>query len=125
MQEQVIIPLDKPLTGHDGPIKRIVLREPTFDEYLAVGDPYSVASSGEGSAFAVENMDAIRRYIGLCLVEPANPDLLKQGNAKLARALKEKILGFFQVDAVTEASGTSPTSSSSGASTSKPATSKP
>ncbi len=97
MRETREIPLVKPLRGHKGEkITKIVLREPTFDEYLSFGDPYTVAQSTDGTPFAVDNPDVIRRYIHLCLVEPKDPALLSQGGARLGREVKEAVMGFFQ-----------------------------
>ena len=77
---------------------RIVLREPTFDEYLAVGDPYSIAFTALGTPFEVESPEVVRRYIEMCLVEPQDPAILKQAGAFVAREVKNKLLGFFQPD---------------------------
>lgn len=117
MREQAVITLKKPLRGHGGQeIKRIVLREPTFDEYLIHGDPYTVAASSAETRFAVENLEVIKQYISICLVEPKDPQLLSaQGNARLAREVKQKLLDFFQPEAETEeGSETSQTNSPSG-----------
>jgi len=102
MLERITIKLAKPLVGHDGPIKQIVLREPTFDEYLQYGDPYVVAGASDGTPFGVENMDVIRKYISVCLVEPKDDALLSQASARVARQVKEKILSFFPPDGASE-----------------------
>lgn len=111
MRERVTIDLKKPIEGHDGPISKIVLREPTFDEYLVHGDPYSIAYTESGTPFAVENPEVIKRYIGICLVEPKDQALLTQAGALVARDVKNKLLGFFQpgepTDTASETSGTS------------------
>ena len=100
MREQVTIKLSKPLRGPNGQtVTQIVLREPTFDEYLAHGDPFTVAQSTGGTPFIVENEEVIRKYIALCLVEPKDPALLEQGNARMGRAIKQNLLNFFQPDA--------------------------
>lgn len=115
MRETVTIPLSKPLRAPNNEmIKQVILREPTFDEYLAYGDPFTVAQSSGGTPFVVENEEIIRRYIALCLVEPKDPALLEQGNARLGRALKQGLLNFFQPD-VPEAAASekSPTNSPS------------
>lgn len=117
MGETAIITLKKPLKAPDGPVHRIVLREPTFNEYLTIGDPYTVAGSRDGTPFMVENAEAIGQYIRLCLVEPKDPATLEQGNARLAREVKDKLLGFFRPDdPENEVSATSQTNSPSAAS---------
>lgn len=121
------VPLKKPITGHEGPISKVVLREPTYDEYLVHGDPYTVASSKGQNAFIVESADVIAAYMTICVVEPKDPALLKQCVARDGRDIKEALLSFFRPDAeggagsansrtnsLSTASGTSASSSSSG-----------
>ena len=118
--EKVTIDLQngKVLKGPNGEtFTKVIVREPTFDEYLIHGDPYTVAQAQGGTPFAVENEDNIRAYINLCLVEPKDPQILKQGNALLARQVKNAILSFFRPDEPAgEVSATSPTNSPSEAS---------
>lgn len=118
MREKVVIQLKKPLRSPQGDVHQIVLREPTFDEYLSHGDPYEVAYTSDNVRFAVEQTEVIKRYIGVCLVEPKDPATLAQGGAWLAREVKEALLGFFRRDNQEspdegEASGTSQTTSPS------------
>jgi hypothetical protein len=96
VRKQVTVPLRKPLQSPKGPVKQIVLREPTFDEYFLIGDPYSIAYTQSGTGFAVENAENIRRYIDACVVEPEDPAILVQGDALLAKEVKIAMLGFFQ-----------------------------
>jgi hypothetical protein len=113
MRERVTISLKTPLKAPEGPVSQIVLREPTFDEYLSIGDPYSIAYTDAGTPFAVENLENIRRYIAHCVVEPKDPATLQQASAAVAREVKKALLGFFQSDEESEASVTSPTTSPS------------
>jgi hypothetical protein len=102
MSETKTIPLKKPLISPEGPVKQIVLREPTFTEYLVHGDPYTIAASaGTGTPFMVENPEVIATYIRVCLVEPKDPAILEQGKARLAREVKEAVLAFFRPDVET------------------------
>lgn len=91
----VSIAVDPPLRGHDGPIKTVVLREPSYGDFLRLGETYVIAGSADGSPVMIEDIDVIRRYIEACLVEPKDAALLEQGNALLARAVKNAIVGFF------------------------------
>lgn len=112
MREQIVITLAKPLTTHDGVLKRIVIREPSFDEYMDIGDPYTVAGTDGGNGFMVENPEVIKSYLTLCLVEPKDPALLGQAGARVARELKSKLLSFFHpVAEAAAASATSATNS--------------
>ena len=99
MRRTETILLKKPLKGPNNQMfDKIVLREPTFDEYLEFGDPYTIAQAAGGTPFAVENVEVIKNYIKLCLVEPADPQILQQGNANLGREVKERLFSFFQPD---------------------------
>lgn len=99
MGETVTIPLKTPLKGPNNVlIKQIVLREPTFDEILSLDDPYTVGVSPGGVPFVVENADVIRRYVQICVIEPADPALLSQAGMHVARKVRQAVLGFFQPD---------------------------
>jgi hypothetical protein len=125
MRETIVIKLAKPLITQAGPISQIILREPTFDEYMSFGDPYTVAAGTGGTPFAVENPEVIRQYMAICLVEPKDPALLSQAGARVAREVKDKILSFFQpAEVEAEAPATLPTSSPSAATASAPPNSK-
>ncbi|CUT12541.1 hypothetical protein BF49_3621 [Bradyrhizobium sp.] len=99
MGETITIPVTKPLISPEGEVKQVVLREPTFDEFLSYGDPYTVARSIGGVPFAAENPEVIAQYMKLCLVEPKDPQILRQGKARLAKEMKEALLSFFHPDA--------------------------
>lgn len=107
-----IIKLTKPLVGHDGPIHEVVLREPRFEEYRELGDPWLIAQTAEGQPYAVENAEVVRAYESLCLVSP-DASIVPQGGLRLAQRIRREVLGFFQPgDEADEASPTSPTTSS-------------
>lgn len=93
----VIIKVDPPIVGHKGTISQVRVREPSFDEYVEHGDPYIWVPLKSGGAFPSENADVIKAYSGI-LVD-VDPLLLRQGDFKLARAIKEAVLGFFLPDA--------------------------
>lgn len=125
MQETKVVKLKKPLATHAGPIKQIVIREPTFDEYMVFGDPYTVAGGSDGTPFAVENIEVIKQYLGICLVEPKDPALLAQAGASVARKVKNTLLSFFpDAEGEDAASETAPTTSSSAATDANPTASK-
>jgi hypothetical protein len=92
------LPPLKVLAGHGGVrISEIKLREPSFDEYLEHGDPYTIAQApGSGIPFMLEDKAAIAAYVHILVVEPADKLLLKQGGMALAQAIKEKVLDFFR-----------------------------
>lgn len=98
MGEKITIKLKKPLISPEGEVHQIILREPTFDEYLTEGDPYTIAASNGGIPFMVENADVIKRYMTICVVEPKDPAILLQCNARVAKEMKERFLSFFRPD---------------------------
>lgn len=114
MTQTVKIPLFTPLVGHSGPITEVILKEPDFDTYLELGDPVTIARAPDGSIFTVENNVVIRAYIERCLVAPKDPIILEAGGFRLARQLRDAVLGFFRAGpSEAEASKTSATTSSS------------
>lgn len=108
------IPLPVPVTEHGKTHTHIVMREPTYDEYVSCGgEPYTVGQSEEGILFSVEKTDVIWAYASACIVEPGQL-VLEQLDWRVAREVRKAILGFFQAPAaVDEPSPTSPTTSSS------------
>lgn len=126
MPKTVTIPLGEgeTLVDHQGTVTAIVIREPCFDDYIELGEPYSIGESdgarpqdgdGDGKVrFAVERPDVIKAYIQRCLVRPADPNLLSQSSARVGRKVRQAVLGFFRDgDEESEASTTSPGSSPS------------
>ncbi|MCJ2108028.1 hypothetical protein MKK70_22160 [Methylobacterium sp. E-041] len=114
MSKPVRIPLAEPVMGHGGPITHIVVREPTYDEYMTCGgEPYTIGQSEDGVLFTIEKPEVIAAYAEACIVEP--PALqLGSANWRAAREVRKAILGFFQAPAEAgEPSPTSPTTSSS------------
>ncbi len=92
----VEIVLEKSLVGHGTPVSRITLREPTGRDYLAYGEPVNHARNPDGTFFAVENEDIIRKYIFACLPDTVNEAMADQLCLADAMALKNAILDFFQ-----------------------------
>lgn len=100
MSDTVTIVLKKPIKGPNGlVVANVILREPTFDDVMELGDPYMIAVTQSKVPFQVENTEVIKAYLTLCLVEPKDPALLKQINARTAIEIKDKLLAFFQPDA--------------------------
>jgi hypothetical protein len=110
----VEITLTKPLVGHGGPVTRVVVREPTYAEYLQYGDPFVVALSQESKTpFMVEDNVAFASYMTLLVVEP-DALVVQQGGLDLARQVRGAVRSFFRDGAEEgEASEMSPTSSRS------------
>ena len=115
MAKTVRIPLPEPIDGHGEPIREIVLREPTYDEYVSCGgEPYSIGQSEEGVLFEIEKNEVIWAYAEACILKPGDKLLLSDLDWRVAREVRKAILRFFQVPAAAkEPSPTSPTTSSS------------
>lgn len=116
MTDLVRIPVPGGLITHGGAVHEVVLKPPTYDDFLNLGEIETYGRSPDGTVFMVENSETLRAYIAKCLVEPKDPLALNQGGVKLARAVKGAVLDFFRDDASEAApSPTSPTISSSSA----------
>ncbi len=100
---EVRIPFPAGLTVHGSVITEIVLREPSFDDYLELGEIISYGKAPDGTIFSVENSEVLRGYFERCLVQPATPLLLAPGGMKLARAVKGAVLGFFRDEPLKDA----------------------
>lgn len=98
MGKTVTIPLDKALTGHGGVrITHVIVREPTFNEYLDTGEPYFLAQAPQsGIPFVLEDKQALATYTRILVQEPTDPLLLEQGGMALAKKIKDAVLSFFQ-----------------------------
>jgi len=110
MAKTVTIQLDEPIEGHPGdkPITRIVIRAPTYEDYMGRGEPFEFGiAPGSRIPFMVENKDIIREYAELLVIEPKDVFLLRQADYKVARKVKRAIMDFFRDGG--EASEGSPT----------------
>lgn len=99
---------------HDKPVSELVLKEPTFDDYGALGEPVEVQTGAGGVRLVIVNNEVVRGYIERSVdgIDPANLGLLGLPDA---RALREAILGFFHQPATSSAPPTGSSSSTAGA----------
>ncbi len=117
MSDLVRIPVQGGLITHGGIVHEVVLKPPSYDDFLTLGEIETYGKAPDGTVFMVENGEVLRSYIAKCLVEPKDPLALGQGGMKLARAVKGAVMGFFRDDvSAEEQSQTSQTTSSSSAS---------
>lgn len=87
------VALSEPITGH-GQVTKVILKVPRAGDYFALGEPIAYAKKGDGTMFAVENIDVLKGYIDRLLVQP--DALVFEGiSLKDAFAVKEAVLGFF------------------------------
>lgn len=114
--QNVVIRLDEPpfvpLKGHGKLISEVVVRPPTFDEYLEYGDPFLWAPSPAGKVpYILPDNGAIAAYTRCMVIEPKDPLILAQGGFELAKKIRSVIFSFFGlVAAAAEGTETSPTS---------------
>lgn len=88
------IALSEPVTGHGGQVTKVVLRHPRAGDFFALGEPIAYAKKGDGTLFAVENIEVLKAYVDRLLVEPDGL-IFEQVSLKDAVAVKEAVLGFF------------------------------
>ncbi|NEW96645.1 hypothetical protein [Rhodopseudomonas sp. BR0G17] len=88
------VPLKRPIKGHDGEVRALILREPRGDEVFTFGEPQTWVRAAGGMAL-VDNWEAIKAYADRLIVKP-DPTLAQaQLSALDAIAVKEVIVGFF------------------------------
>ncbi len=122
MTKTVTITLEKPIEGHEGSIRQVVLREPRYGDIMGHGQPYSVHNGPDGEPLVLYDQDAITHYVEACCVTPPEATLLRQLGMRDTFAVRRAVLGFFLPGA--EADGGSkaspPTSGSAAASSPTP-----
>jgi hypothetical protein len=97
MADRITVPLSRPIKGPNGTtFTEVVLREPSYDEIVDIGDPYFIAMTRENVPFQVENAEAIKSYLARCIVSPPNPELLSQLRPCDVIDIKDKLLASFQ-----------------------------
>ncbi len=95
MSKTVTITLQEPISGHNGPVREVVIRPPLAADYFEFGDPQVAARAPDGSFFVVEDDAALRGYIERCVVSP-DALLIRQLSLVDAIAVKKAVMGFFQ-----------------------------
>lgn len=97
MAKTKTVVLSEPIEGHDDArFSRLVFREPTYRELMALGEPTARAYDvGHGMAYSADKDEVIRQYAEKLLVEPADALLLNQLGLADALRVKEAVLDFF------------------------------
>ncbi len=89
------IHLDRALVTHSGQVAEVVMRAPTYDDFMALGDPTAVILS-VGSAVQQDDMGALRAYVERLTSLP--PETLSQVYSLAdAMAMVEAVKSFFRV----------------------------
>jgi hypothetical protein len=95
MAKTKTIELLEPKLDHDETrITQITLREPKGEEYYEHGAPFTRVDRADGSIIMLENREAIRAYLQLCVDERSRP-ILKSLSLSDAEALKDALIDFF------------------------------
>lgn len=93
------VALEKAITGHR-PYKSLEFREPRWDDYTAIGDPYVWARSPKNPEYleAVPMPERVRDYAERLIAEgdkPGDPLLLSQLGLSDSKQVEDAICGFF------------------------------
>ena len=123
MAKEIRIPVPEGIITHGGIVHEIILKEPSVETYLELGDIVTIARAPDGSTFWVENGEILRAYIARCLVQPRDPLAISQCSLRIGRAIKGSVLDFFRTE--TSAGEASPTQQTTSSSVSSPAASQP
>ncbi|TIP22614.1 MAG: phage tail assembly protein [Mesorhizobium sp.] len=96
-----IVPLSKRYEAHGEPFDSVTLREPRFEDLLALGEPYEVQRAA-GNNVVIENVDTVAAYVRRCVTAPG---IEKLGALNLAdaRLVRDAVIGFFMVSASPDA----------------------
>lgn len=95
----VRVPLSRPIDGHGGPVREVILREPTARDFFRLGEPFAQAygkDGGDGTlVYQAENNDVVQAYLEALIIVP---DVIVIGGLSLADAMRVKaaLLGFFR-----------------------------
>ncbi|MER8786881.1 hypothetical protein NKH71_03270 [Mesorhizobium sp. M0983] len=99
---ETVVPLSKRYEAHDEAFESVTLREPRFEDLLALGEPYEIQRAA-GNNVVIENVDTVAAYVRRCVVAPG---IEKLGVLELAdaRLVRDAVIGFFMrtAPAVTE-----------------------
>ena len=116
------IKLERPLVTGDGPVMEIVLRDPLYSDYRALGELVTFAYDDQGRGVPVEMESVIFGYVERCLVSPKSFLLLEHVTLNDARKLRQWVLRFFRSDAVAKEGSTTSSQTSSGEPAASPST---
>ncbi|WP_376704684.1 hypothetical protein RQ479_08035 [Mesorhizobium sp. ISC25] len=90
---ETVVPLSKRYEAHGEAFQSVTLREPRFEDLLALGEPYEIQRAA-GNNVVIENVDTVAAYVRRCVVTPG---IEKLGVLELAdaRLVRDAVIGFF------------------------------
>jgi hypothetical protein len=95
MAKTVTVELVDPIVTHQGDVMSLMLKEPTAGDYFALGDPYQIAKSADGTLFTVEKDEVILAYAERGVQAPVDAVMLAGTSLANAIRIREGVLGFF------------------------------
>lgn len=101
----VTVKLSRQYEAHGKLFSSVTIREPRFEDLLALGEPYEMQRAA-GQNVVIENTGVIADYVRRCVVEPGVENM-GELSIRDARAVRDGVLDFFRHGDTPD--GTSPT----------------
>lgn len=101
-----VVGLERAITTHNGIVKQVRLRQPTYKDFMDLGDPATMIV-GPGTVFPHDDLPVIKQYVER--LSDMDPLLLEQLSLLDALALRDAVKSFFTPGSVNVSTG-SPTS---------------
>jgi hypothetical protein len=98
MSKTKTIELSEPVKSHRGMIKKIMLREPKYSDFIDLGMPTTWVSLADGGGFSQETPSVLGAWIER--LADIDPNFLGSISLRDTLALRGAVLGFF-IEAVT------------------------
>ena len=87
-----VIPLEKPMTGHQGQFSELRMRPPTFKDFMEFGDPTTLIVSS-GAMIPQDDFNIIKAYI--VRLSGVDELILAPATIRDARAMRDAVKDFF------------------------------
>jgi hypothetical protein len=108
------VDLSQAYTTHAGEEKSLTLREPKFNDIMALGEPVASGWMPGGVVVRNVNYECVQGYAERLVQKPWDPVLLGRLNVRDTQAVVEAILDFFRQPETPPAEPTNSSSSSAG-----------
>ncbi len=92
-----VIALEKGFEGHDGLVRELRLRPPTYKDFMELGDPTTLIV-GANAMVPQDDLVTIRRYVEE--LSGGNPLLMEKCTLQDALALRDAVKSFFLAKSV-------------------------
>lgn len=89
-----VVPLSRRYEAHGKVFDSVTLREPRFEDLLALGEPFDAQRTRGGATVVVENIEVVAGYVRRCVVAPG-VECLGDLGVKDARAVRGAVIDFF------------------------------